>query len=282
MSKDSKYLVFNRTVLQVAALVTMLIDHIGVMFVADPGLYEVFRIIGRIAFVIFALFISEGVFYTKRPLKYALRLFILYFVTQIVIVINFYIDGGPFFYSNIFLTLLSSAALLIYFHHKLYKHVYLLIPFLAHATLTTLALIYPNNNNILMFTGDYMIYRTLLIVGFYLSSLVAKQMTIYQARKYQIPEDMYLDSIVLQFNKNIAWCIFLLLLSVIWYVLGRWTAYTGVDPITQTYALLALPFLFLYNGKKGYDAKWWRITYYLFYPVHLIVLAVIYILIYLI
>ena len=84
-----------------------------------------------------------------------------------------------------------------------------------------------------MFTGDYMIYGTLLIVGFYLSSLVAKQMTIYQARKYQIPEDMYLDSIVLQFNKNIAWCIFLLLLSVIWYVLGRWTAYTGVDQLRR-------------------------------------------------
>ncbi|MBO4987472.1 MAG: hypothetical protein J6C63_01335, partial [Lachnospiraceae bacterium] len=41
---------------------------------------------------------------------------------------------------------------------------------------------------------------------------------------------------------------------------------------TEIWALLGLPLMFFYKGKKGWNAKWF---FYLFYPVHLLVIAVI-------
>lgn len=38
----------------------------------------------------------------------------------------------------------------------------------------------------------------------------------------------------------------------------------------QIYMLLSLPFLYLYNGKKGKSLKYW---FYVFYPLHMLILA---------
>lgn len=57
--------------LKLIACLTMMIDHIGAVFV--PG-NTTLRIIGRIAFPIYCFLLSEGVHHTKHPLKYLLRL----------------------------------------------------------------------------------------------------------------------------------------------------------------------------------------------------------------
>lgn len=62
----------SQETLKVIACVTMLLDHIGAIFVSGYTL----RIIGRIAFPIFCFLMAEGAYYTKNPRKYALRLVI--------------------------------------------------------------------------------------------------------------------------------------------------------------------------------------------------------------
>ena len=57
----------NRNVLKIIALITMLIDHIGCIFF--PNII-VFRVIGRLSYPIFAMFIAEGYYYTKSRKKY--------------------------------------------------------------------------------------------------------------------------------------------------------------------------------------------------------------------
>ena len=64
----------NSFILKMIAIVTMFIDHIGY---AILGKFSFFNYIGRIAFPIFALQISEGYSHTRNLKKYFLRLFIL-------------------------------------------------------------------------------------------------------------------------------------------------------------------------------------------------------------
>jgi uncharacterized membrane protein len=75
----------------------MLIDHIG--FVLFPQ-YLFLRVIGRIAFPIFAYLITEGYIHTHSIKKYSIRLFIFALVSQAPYMLAFH---GT--YLNIFFTL---------------------------------------------------------------------------------------------------------------------------------------------------------------------------------
>lgn len=66
--------------MQLLAMLTMLIDHIGLIFFPDESIW---RIIGRIAFPLYAYGIVEGHRHTSNLSKYLLRLFILMILSQV-------------------------------------------------------------------------------------------------------------------------------------------------------------------------------------------------------
>ena len=72
-----KYLSANA--LKIIACVAMAIDHMGYMIFPSQ---KIFRIIGRIAYPIFAYFLAKGCYYTKNRLKRFLTLFIFAVVCQ--------------------------------------------------------------------------------------------------------------------------------------------------------------------------------------------------------
>jgi len=116
------YKCLNGTQIKIIALIAMTFDHIGFYLM---GNYIPFRIIGRLAFPLFAFMISEGAKYTKNKLKYFLRIFILGIICQI-----FYTAFVGTFYLNILITL-SLSILIIYsidFYKKLNKRFAFLLP----------------------------------------------------------------------------------------------------------------------------------------------------------
>lgn len=66
--------------LQIIAMITMLIDHVGLIFFPNTDL---FRIIGRIAFPLYSWFLVQGYLYTRELQKYMWRLFGLACLSQI-------------------------------------------------------------------------------------------------------------------------------------------------------------------------------------------------------
>ena len=65
--------------LKIIAIITMTIDHIGA--IVYPNI-DIFRIIGRVSFPIFAFLLVEGFNHTSNKLKYFLRLILFAIITQ--------------------------------------------------------------------------------------------------------------------------------------------------------------------------------------------------------
>lgn len=87
----------NGTHLKLLALITMTIDHIGLLLL---GNHQPFRIIGRLAFPIFAYMIAEGCRYTRNKVRYFGMIFGLGLLFQAVYIL---MQGS--YYMNIMITL---------------------------------------------------------------------------------------------------------------------------------------------------------------------------------
>ena len=109
--------ILSGSALKVIAMVTMVIDHVGghladhsiVLF--SLGNYQIrpfllMRIIGRMAFPIFAFLLAEGFFHTRSRLKYGVSLLVFALISEIPWNLE---HGGNWFHpstQNVFFTLL--------------------------------------------------------------------------------------------------------------------------------------------------------------------------------
>lgn len=99
----------QRQFLQITAALTMLIDHIGILFFpASIG----FRAIGRLSFPLFAFGIAEGVTYTRNFWRYFGRILLTAILSQPIYMLTFGLrQGNPLF-------MLAWGAAVLYFWQK--------------------------------------------------------------------------------------------------------------------------------------------------------------------
>lgn len=232
----------NAMHLKVIALVTMLIDHIGAILImpmvdsSNPAdklmrIYMIMRIIGRIAFPIFAYLIVEGFVHTKNYKKYLLRVFIF----SLVSIVPYNLAFGYAFYNvtywrnytfgNVGFTFLISLIMLYFIRKVESLNMNIILNWLARLIVVA----------IFVWIGflircDRRGYGVLVVAGFYL----------------------FRDSKIKQ------------MLSTIITFMDQWAMFIG--------AYLSLIPIYLYNGKKGRDIRY---ILYVFYPLHLLILALI-------
>ena len=213
----------NRNVLKIIAVLTMLVDHVG-LCLFDNNI--IFRSIGRLAMPIFAFFIAEGMKHTKNRKKYILTLFVFALISQIP---HSLVIGGNLM--NILFTFLI-AILIIVLNEKM--NIKPLAIFLS-VVICFISLFLG-----VVFVVDYGVFGILLVLVFYyinnkyvkatVAAIILISMTIFNNLVYGVN----------LFN-------FICLLSVFSIVL-----------------------LLFYNGKKGkLNLKWF---FYVFYPVHLMII----------
>ena len=97
--------IFNGNHLKLIGALCMLLDHMGILLFPQVRL---FRILGRLAYPIFAFMIAEGCRYTRHKLRYFLMVFGLGAGCQLV---YYFVSADT--YLNILLTF-SFSILLIY------------------------------------------------------------------------------------------------------------------------------------------------------------------------
>ena len=149
--------------LKIIAMISMLIDHIGVQIY--PNLF-ILRVIGRLAFPIFAYMIAEGCYYTKHKARYFSLIFGLGMICQLV----FYFFMGSL-YQGILMTFSLSIICIYsidyYLKKKEWKSLSLMIFVILSAVF--LSVILPTLPQKTDFEFDYSALGVLLPILIYFS-----------------------------------------------------------------------------------------------------------------
>lgn len=234
---------FNAFQLKIIALIVMLMDH---LYFAFPKIFPLwFHPLSRFVAPLFAFLMVEGLFHTRNKLKYNIRLFGWAVFMEIG---NFVLKGSLLSKdvtvdNNIFMTLAVGLTILNLFEfskkNKGAKKVGLI----------ALAIVFIPLGIIMTEGGQVVILFTLIayffrgnkkkaIIGYVILSLLLFYINYIPYESPQMTIKM------LMFNSDFLF-------------------------------ILAVPFILLYNGERGVNNKFSKYLFYVFYPLHLWLLAII-------
>ncbi len=230
-----KIATLNRNTIKIIAMVTMFIDHLGVTFETTfpKWLYFVCRIIGRISLPLFAYFIAEGFFYTHNKLKYGLTLFTFGIIYHITYGLLFGYEKPTF---NILFSF-SFSTIIMFLYDKFFREQNILQK-------TSFCFILGFSFFII-----YLLNKTIINISFGVLGIILP--LIFYCFKPEKIKPLIIFSVII------------VLKTILSSFLGSEFSFNNFITI---FALLAIPFISLYNGKKGkYNIKY---LFYWFYPLH--------------
>ena len=279
----AKYQIFNTLSLKIIVLVTMTLDHIGAFLQhysssLDPNVVfagDIFRIFGRIAFPLVALLFAEAMRHTHDKEHYMSRLGLMT-VMVLAFEIGIYYGANTSLMDtgNIFITLLCSASFIYFYESKGAKQFLALIPF-AVIILSFISDIYLRAG-IEPFYPSYLkaqfsLYGFILCIGFYFAYHFSDQRVMNLTGRNDLASlrsEPYYRSFT-----NILWIALLTLVTIIFWLISYIDVKADMyNNAVQSYAMLAVIPIFLYNGEKGYQKKIIQYGCYLYYPLHLLIL----------
>ena len=285
-------LILNSFWLKIIALITMTFDHVGLVFNI-----EAFRYIGRLALPLFCLMIAEGVIHTRSFKKYALRLGIMASVISLIVVLTEVVpliknNGGSMKDAGVIFIDLLLGALAVYClkQNKWYIKLLALLP-LAYGITSYMVSCHDAcrcQGEVLWFPyflrTQYGWFGIALVIGFYFAHVLGRLFVKSFSTQSGTDPDLYKDSNLERNAINIVSVLFLAVLSVILYFSESYISaniyyipYAMTD--IQLFAIISGAFILLYNGRRGYNRKWFQYGSYLYYPLHLAIIVLIFVLI---
>ena len=220
-------------VLKIFACLTMFIDHISYAIPCDT---TYLNYIGRFAFPIFAFQISEGYIHTKNIKDYFLRLVLFSIISQLPFMLFYTLIRENTFVLNVIITLLLGLLSIIIYDK--YNHVLGLCFAFILGIIATLI------------KCDYGFYGVIVVFIFYVFKKSKVQYTI----GFELVTILNYSVSILKYYKYGS---DILYKAFIWYY-----------PYC-IFTMLAIVPILLYNRKKGPNSRY---LFYLFYPLHLILI----------
>ena len=277
MEKQRDFKVLNGFYLKIIAIIFMTLDHIG-FFMAKLDNVEVlkniFRIFGRLSFPLFIFLLVEGVIYTKNTAKYFIRLGLLALAFLIGQIFTYYVSGDVMLSPAIDLVLTASC---VYFLKRKDKYSFLaIIPFVW--ALSTMIVRNYELTHLTSLTWwpffirpDYTMFGPLLGIAFFYSNDLA----ILFLKSSESTKD-WVGTTYERTTRNIISAGFLIILTVAFSFMDKQGLHLVFSIPWQIYSLFAFIPILLYNGKRGYNAKWFQYGCYFYFPAHLILIYLIF------
>lgn len=231
--------------LKLVAMIAMLCDHAGKMLFPQ---YPVMRIIGRLAFPIYAYCIAVGCVYTKNPLKYLQRIVLLALISQ-----------------PIYAVALSHTSQSMYTFSFAEKPIQAVINFYVQSWIRT-------PNILLTLALGVMLIWTIRERKLILTAAMCLFIWLIQGKVNYGWRGIALMLLFYVFCRH--WWLSLpcVLAFMLWWGMstGGYTTF-GVSYGMQTFAIFALPLIYI-NTKFGIRLPKW--LFYAFYPAHLALIFV--------
>ncbi|MCQ2448051.1 MAG: conjugal transfer protein TraX [Oscillibacter sp.] len=229
------------SLLHILAMVFMLCDHLWATMFPWLGWLTC---VGRVAFPIFAFMIVEGYFHTHDIRRYLLRLLAFAVISEIPFNLIYGSSVSYIAHQNVLWTFLIGLVLILLIE-KVRQKEKLWLTILVSALAVVFGWL------IGMITAvDFYGFGVLMVLTFYF----------FHGKKWWC----YVGQFICMYYINVE---MMGGLCYIFHIFGH-----EVELVQQGFALLALIPIWLYRGKQGYHAKWFQYFCYAFYPVHLLLL----------
>lgn len=247
--------------LHIMAMLFMLLDHTWATVLAYPWM----TCVGRLAFPIFAFLTVEGFFHTRNLKNYMLRMLLFAVISEIPFNLMY---GGQLIYpvhQNVLWTfLIALSGIQIMEKSRRKGNPWLSIPVCFGVCLLGVILGYT------LFV-DYYGCGVLTVFVFYFFYR-GKEDNFLARRMQDKDRAKTLWSILCVAGQFI--CLYYINVEVLGGFYYNVTLFgRHFELMQQGLALLAFVPIWLYRGRQGYHAKWFRLFNYAFYPAHCLTLA---------
>lgn len=233
-----RFKVLSNNVLKIIACISMLIDHAVIFFCPDKMWIRAF---GRIAYPLFAFCLVEGCFYTKNKVKH----FALIALLGCLMLVGEYVfaDITDF---NIFISFALSI-MMIYLIDDIDRSIRLKKIAITIISIAVLAIMIVGLNVFIYYFHNFD--------------------NNYGYFGIMVPPLLYVVKKYMNESKLCIWIQVLILAILI--VIRAFTR----NVMLILFALVSIPLILMYNGKRG---KWkMKYFFYIFYPLHFIILYLI-------
>ena len=120
---------------------------------------------------------------------------------------------------------------------------------------------------------QYSFYGVTLILAFYYIKKLYKMYSTNYCKNYQIDYEGFVLTDNNKFLSNIFASLALIIVNLCcWMILKVFPSLDNFSYSIHIFSIFGFIFILFYNGKLGYNKKWFKYGSYLYYPLHLIIL----------